>query len=59
MKYTRGVMRDGRPPCLNDEELYIIKCEINRLYSLSIYPTINQITKFIYTHFNKYMYMLI
>ena len=57
MKFKRGVGRDGRPPCLTQEEFNILEKEIKRMHSLSIYPTINQITKFIYTTFNKYIYV--
>lgn len=57
MKFTRGIGRDGRPPCLNENELDILEREIKRLHSMSIYPTINQITKFIYGNFNKYIYV--
>ncbi|KAK8866470.1 hypothetical protein M9Y10_009433 [Tritrichomonas musculus] len=57
MKFKRGVGRDGRPPCLTQEEFNILEKEIKRMHSLSMNPTIIQITKFIYTTFNKYIYV--
>lgn len=57
MKFMRGVGRDGRPPCLTEEEIILLDNEINRLHNLSIYPTVNQIAKFIYSTFNKYIYI--
>lgn len=56
MKFTRGIGHDGRPTCLNENKLAILESEIKRLHSISIYPTINQITQLIYSTFNKFIY---
>ena len=36
LKFMRGVGRDGRPPCLTNEEIILLDNEINRLHSFSI-----------------------
>lgn len=54
--FYRGVGRDGRSSKLNDVEFSLIENEIRRLFAIEIYPSNDDIIKFINEKFKKYLY---
>lgn len=55
-KYLRGEGIDGRPSKLNDAELSLLEKEIKRLHAEEIYPSYDDIIKFINENFRKNLY---
>lgn len=53
-KFLKGSLCDGRPPCLNDDEIENVKNFVKKLHTESkVFPTYNDVQEYIFSRFRK------